>query len=93
MIRSFKDKRAKAVYDGESPKGFPADILRVARRKLRMVNAAAKLGDLRVPPHNFLEALKKDRAGQHSIRINRQFRVCFRWTGNDAEDVEIVDYH
>ncbi|MBY0532819.1 MAG: type II toxin-antitoxin system RelE/ParE family toxin [Xanthobacteraceae bacterium] len=93
MIRSFKDPRTKAVFEGENPKGFPSAILKVARRKLRMLNAATCLDDLRMPPHNFLEALKKDRTGQHSIRINRQFRVCFRWLEKDAEDVEIVDYH
>lgn len=93
MIRSFKDLRTKAVFAGENPKGFPSAILKVARRKLRMLHAAARLDDLRMPPHNFFEALKKDRAGQYAIRINRQFRVCFRWTGKDAEDVEIVDYH
>ncbi len=93
MILSFKDSNARAVFEGRNPKGFPSAVLKVARRKLRMLHAAARLDDLRMPPHNFLEALKKDRAGQYSIRINRQFRVCFRWTGKDAEDVEIVDYH
>lgn len=93
MIRSFGDSRTQAVFDGRNPKGFPSSVLKVARRKLRMLHAAVRLDDLRMPPHNFLEALRKDRAGQHSIRINRQFRICFRWTGKDAEDVEIVDYH
>jgi proteic killer suppression protein len=93
MIRSFKDKVTEAVFHGESPKGFPAQILRVARRKLEMVNAAAKLDDLRAPPNNRLEALSKDRRGQHSIRINDQFRVCFCWSAEGPEEVEIVDYH
>ena len=70
-----------------------ANIETIATRKLAMLNQAGRLDDLRVPPGNRLEALKGDRAGQHSIRVNDQFRVCFRWTGTDAEDVEIVDYH
>ena len=92
MIRSFKDKTTEAVFAGECPKGFPSQILRVARRKLEMVNAAAVLTDLRAPPANHLEALKGDRAGQHSIRINDQWRVCFVWA-DGAENVEICDYH
>ena len=88
MIRSFRDKTTEAVYDGESPKGFPADLVKVARRKLRYLNAAGDLGDLRSPPGNRLEALR-----QHSIRINDQFRVCFVWTAQGPADVEIVDYH
>ncbi len=70
-----------------------ADVQRVALRKLRMLDAATTLDDLRVPPANRLEKLKGDRAGQHSIRINRQWRICFRWRAGDAHDVEIVDYH
>lgn len=70
-----------------------ANIAAVARRKLRQLEIAERLDDLRVPPGNRLEALKGDRAGQHSIRVNEQFRVCFRWAGTGAEDVEIVDYH
>ena len=93
MIRSFGDKIAEAVFNGESPKGFPADLVRVARRKLRYLNAAADLGDLRSPPGNRLEALAGDRKGQHSIRINDQFRVCFVWTTEGPVEVEIVDYH
>jgi proteic killer suppression protein len=93
MIKSFKSKTEEAVFNGKCPKGFPADLFKVARRKLRLIDAAAKLDDLRVPPGNCLEALFKDRAGQHSIRINDQFRVCFRWTESGAEDVEITDYH
>ncbi len=77
----------------ESPKGFPADLVKVARRKLRYLNAAADLRDLRSPPGNRLEALGGDRKGQHSIRINNQFRVCFVWTAEGPAEVEIVDYH
>jgi toxin HigB-1 len=93
VIRSFRDKTTEAVFEGESPKGFPADLVRVARRKLRYLNAAAELGDLKSPPGNRLEALAGDRKGQHSIRVNDQFRVCFVWTNEGPTDVEIVDYH
>lgn len=93
MIRSFKDKTTEAVFNGGVPKGFQTDIVKIARRKLEAVNASGVLEDLRSPPGNRLEALKHDRIGQHSIRINDQFRICFRWTTNGAEDVEIVDYH
>lgn len=93
MIRSFRDPRAQAILNAEPPgKGFPADLLRVARRKLVMLDAARTLDDLRIPPSNRLEALKGDRKGQHSIRINDQFRLCFIWR-EGAEQVEIVDYH
>ena len=93
MIKSFKDKTTEAVFQGKSPKGFQAQMLSVARRKLLIVHAAVDLNDLRVPPGNHLEALKGDRKGQHSIRINKQFRVCFKWTPSGAEDVEVADYH
>lgn len=93
MIRSFRDRKTEAVFSGESPKGFPADLVKVARRKLRYLNAAVKLEDLRAPPGNRLEALAGDRKGQHSIRINDQFRICFVWTTDGPEGVEIVDYH
>lgn len=94
MIRSFSDRRAAAIFGGrDSGKGFPAELIRTARRKLMMLQAARVLGDLRAPPGNRLEALKGDRAGQHAIRINDQFRICFVWTSQGAEDVEIVDYH
>ena len=92
MIVSFKDPDTEALAEGRRIKRFVA-IEAVARRKLRQLQIAGRLGDLRVPPGNCLEALKGDRAGQHSIRINDQFRVCFRWTPAGAEDVEIVDYH
>jgi proteic killer suppression protein len=93
MIRSFRDKITEAVFEGESPKGFPSDLLKVARRKLRYLHAAAALGDLKSPPGNRLEALTGDRQGQYSIRINDQFRVCFVWTAEGPADVEVVDYH
>lgn len=93
MIRSFKDARTELVASGKVPKGFPADIVRVAVRKLTVLNAAFVLDDLRSPPGNRLEALKGDRHSQHSIRINDQWRICFVWKDGGAEDVEIVDYH
>lgn len=93
VIKSFQDATTEAVFDGESPKGFPADLVKVARRKLRYLNAAAELGDLRSPPGKRLEALAGDRKGQHSIRINDQFRICFVWTAEGPTAVEIVDYH
>jgi toxin HigB-1 len=93
MIRSFKNSLTKAVFDGEIRKGFPADLIKVARRKLGYLNAAAALDDLRAPPANRLEALKGDRQGQHSIRVNDQFRICFVWTAEGPRDVEFVDYH
>jgi proteic killer suppression protein len=93
VIKSFACKRTALVFSGQPPKGFPADILGAARRKLRMLDAAIGLEDLRVPPNNRLEALKGDRAGQHSIRINDQWRLCFVWQAGAAHEVEIVDYH
>jgi toxin HigB-1 len=93
MIRSFKDDLTKAAFEGRSSKGFPADLLRVARRKLQYLNAAVSLDDLRAPPGNRLEALKGDRVGQHSIRVNDQFRICFTWTKEGPMNVEFRDYH
>ncbi len=93
MIRSFRGKSTEAIFNGESPKGFPTDLVKVARRKLRYLNATGDLRDLKSPPGNRLEALVGDRKGQHSIRINDQFRVCFVWTAEGPADVEIVDYH
>ena len=93
MIKSFKDRTTQAVFHGESPKGFPSDLVKVARRKLGYLDAAHDLRDLRLPPGNKLEALAKDRRGQHSIRINDQFRICFRWTSQGPTDVEVTDYH
>jgi proteic killer suppression protein len=93
VIASFRDKRAAVLFQGRIPKGFPSDIANTARRKLRMLDAAMRLEDLRVPPGNRLEALAGDRAGQHSIRINDQWRICFIWRDTDAHEVEIRDYH
>lgn len=93
MIRSFADREAEKVWAGTPSRRLPGAIQRVARRKLRMVNSALTLDDLRIPPANRLEALKGDRTGWHSIRINDQWRVCFRWKEGDAHDVKIVDYH
>lgn len=92
MIRSFKCEYTKALSKGQSVKIF-VNIAKAARRKLRQLEIANRLEDLRVPPGNHLEALKGDRSGQYSIRINDQWRVCFRWLDGFAEDVEIVDYH
>lgn len=92
MILSFGDADTEALANGRRVKRF-ASIEGVARRKLRQLQIAGRLDDLRVPPGNRLEALKGDRAGQHSIRVNDQFRVCFRWTAAGPEDVAIVDYH
>ena len=93
MIRSFKDKVTEAVFHGKRPKGFPADLFAVTRRKLLSIDFATSLADLRSPPANHLEALANDRRGQHSIRVNDQFRICFRWTEAGPEGVEFVDYH
>ncbi|MBU6420893.1 MAG: type II toxin-antitoxin system RelE/ParE family toxin [Gammaproteobacteria bacterium] len=92
MIRSFKDDDTEMLSKGRSAKRF-ANIAAVARRKLRQLEIAGRLDDLRVPPGNRLEALKGDRDGQHSIRINDQWRICFRWTEAGPANVEIVDYH
>ncbi len=93
MIKSFADRETEKVWRGRFSKRLPQDIQSIARRKLRMLNNAVTLVDLRVPPANRLEALRRDRAGQHSIRVNDQWRVCFLWQGGDAHDVEITDYH
>jgi len=93
VIRGFRNKTTEAVFNGLCPKGFPVQIFAVARRKLEALEAAEQIDDLRVPPGNRLEALAKDRKGQHSIRINDQWRVCFRWTKEGPVNVEIVDYH
>lgn len=92
MITSFRDKETQRVWQGEVSRKLPQAMQPLARRKLRMLNNATSMLDLRIPPANRLEALQGKRKGQYSIRINRQWRICFRWTG-DAEDVEIVDYH
>ena len=92
MIHSFKCEHTEQLALVQGCRRF-ANIAKVARRKIRQLEIAAQLEDLRVPPGNRLEALRGDRAGQHSIRINDQWRICFRWTNLGAEDVEIVDYH
>ena len=92
MIRSFRCKDTERLFQRESVRRFKA-IESVARRKLEMLEAATRIQDLRVPPGNRLEALTRDRKGQHSIRINDQWRVCFVWHENGADGVEIVDYH
>lgn len=93
MIASFADKRTAAVFAGLVPKRFPAELVAVARRKLALLDQARRLEDLRAPPGNRLEALRGDRSGQHSIRINDQWRLCFAWTEDGPAGVEIVDYH
>jgi toxin HigB-1 len=93
VIQSFKDELTRAAFEGVALKGFPADLLIVTRRKLGYLNAAATLNDLRAPPGNRLEALKGDRRGQHSIRVNDRWRICFVWTTDGPQDVEFVDYH
>ena len=92
MIRSFRCIETQKLFSDRPSKKFRS-ISRAARRKLEMIHAAQRLHDFRNPPGNRLEMLKGDRAGQYSIRINDQFRICFRWVGGAAEDVEIVDYH
>ena len=93
MIQGFADRRTEAVAQGQCPRRFPPDLLRAALRKLSMLDAAHVLDDLRVPPGNRLEALTGDRAGQYSVRINDQWRICFVWTPAGPDRVEIVDYH
>jgi len=93
VIKSFKSKEAEKIYHGRYSKRFPMDIQRLAARKLEMLAAASELKSLRIPPSNRLEKLIADRAGQHSIRINDQWRICFVWKAGDAYEVEIVDYH
>ena len=93
MIKSFANAETAALWAGESVRRLPGDLQRRALVKLQLINAAVELAFLRLPPGNRLEALKGGRNGQHSIRINDQWRICFVWTGTDAEDVGIVDYH
>jgi toxin HigB-1 len=93
MIRSFADKNTERLFFRARVKRFPGKLQRAALRKLTMLDAAESLDDLRVPPGNHLEKLAGDRAGQHSIRINDQWRICFRWSDGEAHEVEITDYH
>jgi proteic killer suppression protein len=92
-IKSFKSPELQLILNRQCPKGFPADLVGVTRRKLVMLDAAGRLQDLKAPPANRREALEGDRSGQHSIRVDDQFRLCFRWTDSGAEDLEFVDYH
>lgn len=93
MIRTWSDKDAKALFERKRVRRLPSDLQQTALRKLRMLHAAASLEDLRIPPANRLEKLSGDRAGQWSIRINQQWRICFEWKDGDAYEVDIVDYH
>jgi proteic killer suppression protein len=93
MIINFKSKETKKIWEGEVSLRLPRDIQNIARRKLRMLNNARQLNDLRIPPKNRLEALKGNRIGEHSIRINDQWRICFRWIDGNVTDVIIEDYH
>lgn len=93
MLKDFAGRDAELIWLGHFARRLPTDIQRIARRKLRMLDAVTTLEELRVPPGNRLESLKGDRAGQHSIRINDQWRICFVWDGDGAREIEIVDYH
>ena len=93
MILGFSCKETEAIWNGQASRRLPPEIQQIARRKLRMLNNAKNLTDLRVPPANRLEALKGKRNGQHSIRINDQWRICFLWGNAGASQIEIVDYH
>jgi proteic killer suppression protein len=93
MIVSFRGNETARIWEGRRSRRLPADIQMPALMKLRLLNRAGRLDDLRIPPGNRLEALHGNRAGQHSIRINQQWRICFRWTEGGPADVEIIDYH
>ncbi len=93
MIRSFRDKLTASIADGSVRNGFPDDLVRRSQQLLTLLNAASDVKDLRSPPGNRVEKLSGDREGQYSIRINRQWRICFVWTEGGPEDVEITDYH
>lgn len=93
MIKSFKSKETEKIWKKIISRKLPIDTQNTARRKLRMLNNAGNLTDLKIPPRNKLEQLKGKRKGQYSIRINDQWRICFKWLGNDCYDVEITDYH
>ncbi len=97
MIRSFKNEATEDIFNGATSKGsrriIPPELWNIARRKLQLINAAMTINDLRVPPSNHLEKLSGDRAGQYSIMINMQYRICFYWEDEEANEVEITDYH
>ena len=93
MIKSFRDKEAEKVYSREGSRKLPEDIQQVTLRKLRMINNAKNMNDLRIPPANKLEKLKGNREGHYSVRINDQWRICFKWVDGDAYEAEVTDYH
>ena len=93
MIQSWKSEAARQVFAGRAPKGFPPDLVKAARRRLERLNAATRVEDLRTPPGHRLHRLEGDRAGQWSVNINDQFRICFSWGAGGPEQVQIVDYH
>lgn len=93
MIKSFACKETEKIFNRQVSRKLPRDIQKIARRKLEIIDGAEILQDLRIPPNNRLEKLSKDRKGQHSIRINDQWRICFEWQVGDAYRVEIIDYH
>jgi proteic killer suppression protein len=93
MIRSFRDRETQKVFERQGPRRLPPSLLRIALRKLLVLDGAESLEDLRIPPGNRLEMLRGDREGYYSIRINDQWRICFRWSEGDAHEVEITDYH
>ena len=93
MIKGFRCKETEKIFSRQNSTKLPVNIQRIALRKLLLLDAADKIGDLRIPPGNHLEKLSGDRTDQHSIRINDQWRICFRWSEDNAYDVEIIDYH
>jgi proteic killer suppression protein len=93
MIKSFKNKETEKIWQQETIKKLPIEIQRIGLRKLIMINASIDLNDLKIPPSNHLEKLKGNREGQYSIRINDQWRICFKWKNGNSFEVEIVDYH
>jgi len=93
MIQSFRDKEAEKLFHREPSRKLPSSIQRIAMRKLWMIDAAVQLSDLKIPPGNRLEPLSGNRKGQHSIRVNKQWRICFTWRNNNAYNIEITDYH
>lgn len=93
MIRSFSDGDTQKIWELFCPKGISKELAKAVRRKMQILDAADNINDLRVPPGNRLEKLQPPRQGQHSIRVNDQYRICFKWSNGGAEDVELVDYH
>lgn len=93
MIKSFSDKEVEKIWNGTQSRKLPANIQNIARRKLRMINNAQNINDLRIPPANHLEKLRRNLDGYHSIRINKQWRIIFKWENDNAFEVQIIDYH